>query len=65
LKDPFFDDTFAALMPFATGSARAMPGRQHRDMPLDVKEVRTRHLRANYILDEWLFMLLTLELLFL
>lgn len=38
LKDPFFDDTFAALMPFATGSARAMPGRQHRDMPLDVKE---------------------------
>lgn len=38
LKDPFFDDTFSALMPFATGTARALPGRQHRDMPLDVKE---------------------------
>jgi hypothetical protein len=40
LKDPFFDDTFSALMPFATGTARAKPGRQHRDMPLDVQEVR-------------------------
>lgn len=42
-RDPLFDDAFAALMPFATGRGRAgrrSPGVPHRDMPLDVKEVR-------------------------
>ena len=45
-RDPLFDDTFSALLPFATGAGRMMPSVPHRDMPLDVKEVRRDALRA-------------------
>jgi hypothetical protein len=44
-RDPFFDaDSLSALLPFAIGAGSVLPGRKHRDMPLDVKEVYTNTL---------------------
>lgn len=34
-----FADPFSAVAPFATGASRLSQG-MHRDMPIDVKEVR-------------------------
>ena len=37
----FRSDPFSALLPFAVGNTRLASGGKHRDMPIDVREVRT------------------------